>query len=71
MMIVKTSALVEMDTDAISPDCLKAALDIAIDTLGTKAERASTGIDWGTIEFALRHDPDGETSKLVLRAETL
>lgn len=60
----------DLDTDAVSPDCLKAAFDVAIDALVSRAEGHRIALNWNSLEVALHRRSD-EDSMLVLRAETL
>lgn len=64
---------VEVDTDAISPECLKAAFDVTVDRLFQRANEKPEGavaLDWSTLEFALHSRADNVTH-VVLRAEIL
>jgi hypothetical protein len=69
-MLQRRTHGVEMDTDAVSPDCLKAAFIVAIDTLAQRVERAGDTINWNTLQMAL-HESAPETTRLTLRADIL
>lgn len=67
MPITKMSTGVELDTDSISPDSLKAAFDVAIDSLLSRANRNVMALDWNSLEVALHRLSDEDTT-LVVRA---
>lgn len=60
----------DIDTDAVGPDCLKAAFDVAIDALLSRADGHRVALNWNSLEVAL-HRRDDEDSMLVLRAAVL
>ncbi len=58
---------IELDTDAISPDSLKAAFSAAVDALLSRADRKLVALNWNSLEVALTPISDSDTL-LVLRA---
>lgn len=65
----RLSSTVELDTEAVGPDSLKAAFDVAIDALLSRSARNGQAVDWETAEMALTHCA-GETL-VVVRAGIL
>lgn len=47
------SWMVRLDTDAVHPQALTAAFEIAVDRLQTEADESGEAIDWGTIRLTL------------------
>lgn len=68
--ISKLSTSVELDTDTVSPDSLKAAFDVAVDALLSRADGHLLALDWNTLAAAVHDGGDGE-SRLVVRAGVL
>lgn len=64
------SSQFDLDTDGISPDSIKAALDFAMGRMAAFAEGRGDSIDWNSFEFAL-HDNGDATTKVVTRASVL
>lgn len=60
----------DIDTDAVSPDCLKAAFDVAVDALVSRADGHRIALNWNSLEVALHRRSDEDTL-LVLRAAVL
>lgn len=66
----RLSTVVELDTHAVGPDSLKAAFDVAIAALLSRADGYRVGLDWNSVEFALDRRSDEDT-QLVVRAAVL
>lgn len=56
------SVRIPLDTDAIHPDAIRAALEIGIDRLETEAERRKHALDWSTFAVALREKTTEENT---------
>lgn len=65
----RMSGVVELDSDAVGPDSLKAAFDVAVDALLLRASRHGKGLDWNTLEMAL--STSVEETLVVVRAQVL
>lgn len=64
---LKRGVSVPMDSDAIHPEAIIAAVEVGVLTLSERAEKEGIVLDWDTIELSLQH-PGGDASTLVVRA---
>ena len=63
---------IPLDTDAIHPDAVRAALAIGVDRLELESERQGRAIDWATFSVIIRPDQNEEgTSRMSVTAKTL
>jgi len=60
---------ITLDTDAVSPDALKAAIDLCMDQLAQQARARGDAVDWNTFEFAQR--PQGPETTVICRASVV
>lgn len=65
-MLQRLSASVLVDTDEVSPECLKASFAYVVDALARSADRVGVAIDWNTVEMA--QNRRGPETDIVLRA---
>lgn len=65
----RTSGSVTLDTDAISPDSLKAAFALVVDRLTQASSRSGIALDWNTAEMA--QGRRGEETDIVVRVAVL
>lgn len=69
MMLTRLSTSTTVDTDAVNPDCLKAAFGVNVDALVSRLEQHGLAADWNTVEVALL--ARGADTDMVMRVGVL
>lgn len=63
---------VPMDIAGVSPDSLKAAFSMAVDTLHERSDAEPVALAWSSFEMALQPDATDDTAiRMVARAKVL
>jgi hypothetical protein len=61
---------VDLDSDAVNPDVLKATLTYLIEQVEKVSENTAIAVDWGTLDFAVATDalnPSLSRARLIVK----